>query len=274
MTMGDEPGWATGVDVDRPSAARMYDYALGGSHNFAVDREAYAAVVKAFPDGPLVARSNRLFLHRAVRFLIAELGITQFLDLGSGVPTVGNVHEIAQAIDPGARVVYVDLDPVAVAHSQMLLADNPLATMLRADVRGPASILASEEVSSLLDLSRPVAVLMVTVLHFVADEDDPGGIIRTFRDATGPGSALAVSHLVADDWDDPARSVGKVYDSTSTGINPRSRAEIARLLAGYDLVEPGLVHLPSWRPDREAQGLDPLADDPSRSVALAAVGLR
>nr|WP_231861551.1 MULTISPECIES: SAM-dependent methyltransferase [Frankia] len=272
--MDETPGWAAGVDVDRPSAARMYDYALGGSHNFAADREATQAVIAAFPDGPLVARSNRLFLHRAVRFLTAEAGITQFLDLGSGVPTVGNVHEVAQGINPQARVVYVDIDPVAVVHSRMLLADNPLATVLQADIREPASILGSSEVTGLLDLSRPVAVLMVTVLHFVADGDDPAGIIEAFRAATVPGSYLAVSHVTADERAEQVHGAGKVYESTPTGVTPRSRATIAALLAGYDLVEPGLVYLPSWRPDEAHGGRDPLAADPSRAVALAAVGRR
>ncbi|MCK9878481.1 SAM-dependent methyltransferase [Frankia sp. Ag45/Mut15] len=272
--MADVPGWASGVDVDRPSAARMYDYALGGSHNFAADREAYAAVVRTFPDAPLVARSNRLFLHRAVRHIQTEFGINQFLDLGSGVPTVGNVHEIAQHLDPRARVVYVDIDPVAVAHAEMLLADNPGAAILRADVRDPASVLGSEQVAALLDLSRPVAVLMVTVLHFIRDDDDPAAIVAAFRDATAAGSAVAVSHLVADDWDDESRNVHGVYDRTSTGINPRTREGIAGLLEGYTLVEPGLVHLPSWRPDPGSAALDPLVDDPRRSVALAAVGRR
>ncbi|CAO5153291.1 S-adenosyl methyltransferase [Frankia sp. AiPs1] len=272
--MADVPEWATGVDVDRPSAARIYDYALGGSHNFAADREAYADVVTTFPDAPLVARSNRLFLHRAVRHIVTDLGVTQFLDLGSGVPTVGNVHQIAQNIDPRARVVYVEIDPVAVAHAEILLADNPRATMLRADVRDPAAILRSEQVTSLLDLSRPVAVLMVTVLHFIPDADSPAGIVRAFRDATVPGSAVAVSHLIAGDWDDESGNVEQVYNRTSTGINPRSRAEIAGLLDGYDLVEPGLVYSPLWRPDPGPAGLDPLTDDPARSVALAAVGRR
>ncbi|WP_261555253.1 SAM-dependent methyltransferase [Frankia tisae] len=272
--MDEVPGWAAGVDVDRPSAARMYDYALGGSHNFAADREATQAVIAAFPDGPLVARSNRLFLHRAVRFLAAEAGITQFLDLGSGVPTVGNVHEVAQGINPQARVVYVDIDPVAVAHSRMLLADNPQAAVLQADIREPACILRSSEVTELLDLSQPTAVLMVTVLHFVADGDDPAGIIEAFRTATAPGSYLAISHVTADERAEQVHGAGKVYESTSTGVTPRTRTVIAGLLAGYDLVEPGLVYLPSWRPDEEHGGLDPLAADPSRAVALAGVGRR
>ncbi|WP_462203029.1 SAM-dependent methyltransferase [Frankia sp. CcWB3] len=272
--MEELPEWAAGIDVNRPSAARMYDYALGGSHNFAVDREATRAALEILPDALLIARSNRLFLHRAVRFLAAEAGITQFLDLGSGVPTVGNVHEIAEGVNPEARVVYVDIDPVAVIHFRMLLADNPRATVLQADVRQPASILGSSAVAELLDLSQPIAVLMVTVLHFVPDSDDPAGIIDSFREAMAPGSYLAISHVIADERAVEINQASKVYDETPTGVTPRSRAEIAGLLRGYDLVDPGLVYLPAWRPDAAGMGADPLAGNPVRSTVLAAVGRR
>ncbi|CAO5236621.1 SAM-dependent methyltransferase [Frankia sp. AgKG'84/4] len=273
--MGEVPGWATGVDVDRPSAARMYDYALGGSHNFEADRQALLGAAKVFPDVMLSARANRLFLSRAVRFLVTDLGVTQFLDLGSGVPTVGNVHEVAQSIDPAARVVYVDIDPVAIAHAQALLADNPLATALRADIREPATILAAEEVS-LLDFSRPIAVLMLTVLHFVADEEDPAALVRTFREATAPGSALVLSHLTtdADGVAEQVRDMRTVLSASSSPISPRSKPEIAGLLDSYELVEPGLVLVPSWRPEMDPAGLDPLATEPTRSAGFVAVGRR
>jgi hypothetical protein len=275
MTTEESPGWAAGIDVERASAARMYDYALGGSHNFAVDREAVRAAGKAFPDIELVARSNRLFLHRAVRFLVAEAGITQFLDLGSGVPTVGNVHEIAGRVNPDTRVVYVDFDPVAVVHSRMLLEGVPGAAVLQADLREPASILSSRAVAETLDLSRPVAVLMVAVLHFIEDDADPAGIIDAFRSATVPGSYLAISHVGLDVRAEEVRKVGQmVYSSTPTGVTARRRDTLAGLLAGYDLVDPGLVYLSQWRPDAGEVSADPLAGNPERSATFAAVGRR
>src|SRR5947209_6612941 len=159
----ERPSWAPeGIDLDRPNAARMYDYALGGSHNFAVDREMVEQVEKIMPGSSLIAHVNRAFLQRAVR-LCLDAGIRQFLDIGSGIPTVGSVHEVAQAVDPRARVAYVDVDPVAVAHSRAILVDNPYATAVPGDVRHPAEVLADSEVTALLDLGQPVAVLLIAV---------------------------------------------------------------------------------------------------------------
>ena len=171
------PDWVPeGIDLQRPSAARMYDYYLGGAHNFGPDRELGRKVLEFVPDGQLLAQANRAFLHRAVRFLLSR-GIQQFLDIGSGIPTAGNVHEVAQKEAPGSRVLYVDHDHVAVAHSEALLRDNPDARVLHADLRNPDEILSSPALHEVLDLSQPVGLLLVAVLHFIPDEDGPASLV-------------------------------------------------------------------------------------------------
>src|SRR5438132_13046061 len=175
--MTDRPAWAPqDIDINLPSAARMYDYYLGGGHNFAADREVAERALAIMPEGRQLAQINRAFLRRAVRFCVAA-GLRQFLDLGSGIPTLGNVHEVAQAASPLSKVVYVDIDPVAVAHSRALLESNDLATAVLEDLRKPESVLTNPAVRGLLDLKRPVALLMLSVLHFVQDEDDPAMIL-------------------------------------------------------------------------------------------------
>jgi hypothetical protein len=188
------PDWVPeDVDWRKPSPARVYDAQLGGAHNFEVDREVARQVAKVMPELPALLRANRSFLRRSVRFLI-EAGITQFLDLGSGIPTVGNVHEVAQAIDPACRVAYVDIDRVAVAHGRRLLAGNPNAVARRGDLRLPETVLADPAVRATLDFGRPVAMLMVAVLHFVADADRPAEIVRRLLAEAVPGSYLVLSH--------------------------------------------------------------------------------
>ncbi|SDZ06285.1 S-adenosyl methyltransferase [Micromonospora pattaloongensis] len=244
------PDWAPeSIDIERPSVARMYDYYLGGSHNFAVDRAAAQAMIAAVPEAPLMAQANRAFLRRAVQFLI-DAGVRQFLDIGSGIPTVGNVHEIAQRAAPDARVVYVDVDPVAVAHSREILAGNDRATVLHGDLRNPERILEHPEVHKLLDFTRPVAVMIVAVLHFVPDSDDPAGIIATFRETLAPGSYLTLSQASDDGRRADERAEAEhVYQRTDNPLRVRSRAEFVRLFDGFTLVEPGLVWVPQWRPD-------------------------
>lgn len=236
-------------DLTSPSAARMYDYMLGGSANFAVDRDAVDALLVKVPLTKQLARANRSFLMRAVRML-AEAGVTQFLDLGSGVPTVGNVHEIAQQVHPDARVAYVDVDPVAVEYARDLLGgSNDQVTITEADIRAPENVLAAPGVAGLLDFSRPVAVLAVAILHFVADTDDPARIIATYRDACAPGSYLVISHASAEGVDArDAAAQTATYNHTSTPGCARSPGEIAALFEGYELLDPGLVRLPLWRP--------------------------
>ncbi|GAA5194449.1 SAM-dependent methyltransferase [Rugosimonospora acidiphila] len=274
----DPEYWARDIDPNVPSAARMYDYFLGGSHNFEADREAARRVIEAMPQAPLIARANRSFLRRAVRFLVAS-GVRQFLDIGSGVPTVGNVHEIAQGLDPDARVVYVDIDPVAISHAQQLLEGNTRATAIVADLRRPAELLdllRRARTRAVLDLSRPVGLLMVSMLHFLPGE----GTYRAaaaLRDALAPGSHVVVSHPVSDAIDARAATeVEAVYRRTATPGGLRTRAEVQRFFDGYALVPPGLVWVPEWRPDDRA---DNAADDdgepgadPRRVGMVAGVG--
>lgn len=238
--------------VEQPSVARMYDYFLGGAHNFAVDREAAQQAMRAYPSVVAGARANRSFLGRAVRFLAAQ-GVDQFLDLGSGIPTAGNVHEIAQRTNPDARTVYVDNEPVAVAHSATMLAEDPNSVAIEADLRQPAEVLDHPAVRRMLDLDRPVAVLAVAVLHFVPESDDPGGILAGYRDAIPAGSFLGLSHGSLDGLPESALNAGgsvrAIYSDTATPITVRSKARITELFAGFELVEPGVVLVMDWRPD-------------------------
>ncbi|ONI88376.1 hypothetical protein ALI22I_18600 [Saccharothrix sp. ALI-22-I] len=251
----EQASWVpSSVDLDRPSAARMYDYYLGGSHNFAVDREAAKSVEQIFPGMSGAARANRSFLRRAVRYLLSQ-GIDQFLDLGSGIPTVGNVHEIAQQTNPQARVVYADVEPVAVAHSTALLADNPAAIAIQADLRDPESVLADAEVRAMLDFDRPIGLLMVAVLHFVPDADEPHKAIARYREEMAPGSFLAISH---GSWDGVSQEglqsgeqVNAIYRRTDSPLVLRTGEEIAAFFTGMEVVEPGVVPLAEWRPDSD-----------------------
>src|SRR5256885_1329192 len=227
----ERPSWAPeGIDLDRPNAARMYDYALGGSHNFAVDREMVERVEAMMPGSSLIAHVNRAFLHRAVRFCL-DAGVRQFLDIGSGIPPVGSVHEVAQAVAPDAPGVYVDVHPGAGAPSRAVLRGNPYARAIHGDARDLATILANPEVSELLDFSEPVAVLLIAVLHFIPDADDPGGIVTRLRERLAPGSYLVLSHGSVEELPDEADSVRQVYKSTATPLSLRGRAEIEGVFA-------------------------------------------
>lgn len=264
------PPWVpAGMDLDRPNAARVYDYYLGGSHNFAADREMARQAVKLWPDLPLIMRANRAFLRRAVQYL-AEQGFTRFLDIGSGIPTFGAVHEIARDIQPQSRVVYVDKDPVAVAHSRLLLQDDELSQVVHADLTDPADLLSRPEVVELLAPGEPVAVLLVAVLHFVTDEQDPEGIVRVLREALPPGSALALCHASLDGRPDQADAHQDLYQKTPTPLTMRSMERIAGLFDGFELVEPGVVYLPQWRPEQHAA----VGPHPERMVGVVGVGRR
>ncbi|HEX4788379.1 MAG TPA: SAM-dependent methyltransferase [Actinospica sp.] len=268
--MHHQPAWAPdSADIERPSAARMYDYYLGGSHNFAADRALAEEYIKVLPEIKAISLANRAFLRRAVAHL-TRAGINQFLDLGSGMPTAGNVHEVAGALDPDARVVYVDADPVTVETGARLLADVPVTRYLHADFRDPMEILGNRVVTSHLDFGRPVAVLMIAVLHFVPDEDDPAGIIDTFTTACVPGSFLVCSHATNEYQPETMREASGVYRRASHSMHFRSRAEISTLLQGYELLAPGLVDVIRWRP--EPEDLDPYAGDVRRYNLLAGVG--
>ncbi|MEV5445796.1 SAM-dependent methyltransferase [Streptomyces sp. NPDC052644] len=258
----DRPAWAPpGIDLSVPSVSRIYDYYLGGSHNFEVDREAARRAMEFLPGLPKIMQANRAFMRRAVRHAVAE-GVTQFLDIGSGIPTFGNVHEVAQQADPAARVVYVDHDPVAVAHSKAVLEGNDRADIAAADLRKPQDILRSPEVARLLDLDRPVALLLVAVLHFLEDADRPYEAVAELRDALAPGSLIVVTHASFDGIPVPQKQAGGtvgVYRDIRSPLVMRSREEVARFFDGCELVEPGLVSMPHWRPDTPPEQEDPYA---------------
>jgi SAM-dependent methyltransferase len=235
------------VDTGTPSPARVYDYVLGGTHNFDADRQMAERLRAVDPNTELMARENRAFLRRAVEYLVAE-GVRQFLDIGSGIPTVGHVHEIAQTAAPESRVVFVDVDPVAVAHSRHLLAGNDRTAVVEEDVRNPEHILDSPEVRDLLDLNQPVAVLLVALLHYVSDADDPAGIVSRLTGPLAPESYLAISHGTDDGPADMAtmRQIGR---RAGIDVTWRTRQQVQNLLAGLEVVEPGVVWVSQWRPD-------------------------
>jgi hypothetical protein len=267
MTM--QPGWVPpGIDTETANIARVYDWWLGGDHNFRADQDAARAMIAVEPNARAIARANRGFLGRAVRFLAAEAGIRQFLDIGSGIPTASNVHQVAQDTAAGARVVYADADDVAVAHSRLMLEDNPGATIIQADLREPAKILADPETQLLLDFTRPVAVLLVAVLHFIPDADHPYQSVATLRDALPSGSYLVISHACRDAMPDVASAAETVYKSRvpSQG-RARTREEIARFFHGFSLIDPGLVWMSQWRPDRP----EDVPDHPEKFWFLAGV---
>ncbi|MFJ4690419.1 SAM-dependent methyltransferase [Streptomyces sp. NPDC088766] len=258
----DRPAWAPrSIDISVPSVSRIYDYYLGGSHNFEVDREAARRAMEFMPGLPKIMQANRAFMRRAVRYA-ADSGVTQFLDVGSGIPTFGNVHEVAQAARPGARVVYVDHDPVAVAHSQVVLGENPDAGVVAADLLKPREILTSPQVEQLIDLERPVALLLVAILHFVEDADDPYAAVAELSAALAPGSLLVLTHASYEGIPLPqgrAEGAVDVYKDIRNPLVMRSRDEIARFFEGYDMVEPGLVPMPHWRPETAPEDEDPYA---------------
>jgi S-adenosyl methyltransferase len=246
----ERPAWVgSEIDMSRPSVARIYDYHLGGAHNFKADREAAQRVVRFMPELPDILRANRAFLRRAVLYLM-DRGITQFLDLGSGIPTVGNVHEIAWEANPGCRIVYVDNDPVAVEHSRALLRGFDNATVVMGDLRRPGEILNHAQTQRILDFTRPIAVLMVAVLHFVPDSDNPRGIIGQYLDAVVPGSYLAISHASPEAArPTPVEALDEYRRSVTNDFTMRTRAEITDLFARVKLVDPGVVYLTEWRPE-------------------------
>ncbi|WP_306322839.1 MULTISPECIES: SAM-dependent methyltransferase [unclassified Streptomyces] len=255
------PAWAPlGIDISVPSVSRIYDFYLGGSHNFEVDREAARKAMEFLPGLPKIMQANRAFMRRAVRYA-ADLGITQFLDIGSGIPTFGNVHEVAQRASPGARVVYVDHDPVAVAHSRAVLADVPGTGVVTADLRKPQDILRSPEVTELLDLERPVALLLVAVLHFIEEADDPYAAVAELSEALAPGSLLIVTHASNEGMTletERADGMAEVYrNEVRNPLIMRNRDEIKRFFKGYGMVDPGIVAMPVWRPDSAPEDEDP-----------------
>lgn len=238
-----------GIDTATPSGARTYDYLLGGAHNFQADRDAAVYAEKIMPGVRDVARLNRAFLGRVVRFMVHE-GIRQFIDLGSGIPTVGNVHEIAGGIDPDCRVVYVDRDPIAVAHSRLLLKSTDRAAIVEADFCDPESIFTSPEVRQLLDLSEPVGALMVALLHWIPDEKGLPALLAEHRERLPVGSYLAISHLSSDQQTDRIDGAVEMFNGSKGRdmATTRTYEEIEAMFGDFDLVEPGLTGCALWRP--------------------------
>lgn len=244
--MSQQTNWVpTSVDLEKPSAARVYDYVLGGNHNFAVDREFVKHRDKVDPKSRQFAIHNRAYLRRVVLYLMDQ-GVRQFLDLGSGIPTVGNVHEIAQAADPSARVVYVEIEHVAVAHSQLILESNDNAVMVHADITKPGLVLSDPATQATLDFNQPIGILGIAIGHYILD--GPESVFTAYRDAVAPGSYLGLSHLT-DDFRDMAELTENMQ-RTQNAVRARSRDEIIRLFGDWELVEPGLVTTSQWRPDR------------------------
>jgi SAM-dependent methyltransferase len=255
--------------MERVNPTRVYDYYLGGSHNFAVDRQMARQAMELWPDLPLIMQANRAFLRRSVRYL-ARQGITQFLDIGSGIPTEGDVYEVAQAASPGCRVVCVDIDPVAVAHSRAILSGNEHVDVIQADLRDVAAIFDDSRAARLLDLTQPLGVLMVAILHFVPDGVDPASIVAQYFKRMAPGSYLVVSHATHEGRPDQARSHTELYRQAGVTLTMRSRLEIETLLEGFELVSPGVVYLPLWRPNSPTD----VDNHPERFTGYAAVGRR
>jgi SAM-dependent methyltransferase len=249
----EKGGWRNKFRPDIPSTARIYDYLLGGKDNYPADRVAATEIAQALPNVRTAFRWNREFIGRAVRYLVAEQGIRQLIDIGAGLPTVGNVHEVAQAAAPGTRVVYVDHDPVVLAHGRHLLHGVPGTTIIEQDLRRPDDILADPDLRALIDFEEPVAVLLVAILHFIPDSDDPATVIRKLMEPLPNGSYVVVSHCTADAVPG-VNEAAAVYRQSTSSAHARSREHIERLINGLNLVEPGIVWLPQWRPD---PGTDP-----------------
>ncbi|WP_322769516.1 SAM-dependent methyltransferase [Frankia sp. Cr1] len=248
--------------IDKPHSARMYDYYLGGKDNFPADRVAAEAVLRDFPQARTVAACNRKFLQRATRFLAAEAGIRQFVDIGAGIPTSPNLHEVAQQVAPDARVVYVDNDPLVLVHARALLTSGPegATAYVDADLRDPEKILASLEVlRDTLDLTRPVALSLVAILHFVSDTDGPYDIVRTLLDALPAGSYLTLTHATGDFAPEEMERAASIYRARGISAQARSKVEVERFFGGLDLVDPGVVVAHRWRPDPPPT--DPAADE-------------
>lgn len=259
------PRWS---DPGRASAARVYDYVLGGEHHQAVDRRAFEVVMERMPLAREFAVENRAWVRRVVRYLVAECGVRQFLDIGSGIPAYGNVHDVAQGVDPGARVVYVDYERVPVDIGLAVLAGNPGATVLHADLRRPDSVLDDPATTALLDLTEPVAVIWAAVLHFVDDRDDPFGIVEAYKRRLPAGGYVAVSHLAGPSAPRGRTGRDAYNERVSENLTVREPGAVRRFFDGTELVEPGLVPLADWRPDDVARE----RRAPGRTAVVGGVG--
>ncbi|NJP44303.1 SAM-dependent methyltransferase [Actinacidiphila epipremni] len=248
------------LDTSRPHPARMYDFYLGGRDNYEVDREAAQQVITASPEVVDSARANRDFLRRAVAHL-ARGGVRQFLDIGTGIPTSPNTHEVAQAVAPDARVAYVDNDPIVAVHAAARLLNTGNTAFALGDLRDPRGLLENPEIARLIDFDRPVALLLVSVLHFVGDADDPAGIVAVLRDALPAGSHLVLSHGTYDFHPEKVGEAVSVYRKATAALSLRSHEAVLPFFDGFELLDPGLVRAPLWRPDGpepEPEELEPI----------------
>jgi hypothetical protein len=245
-----EPGFAASeIDTSTPHPARMYDALLGGKDNYAADREAVRQVLKAAPEARDSARANRAFLQRAVRFLVGEAGIRQIIDIGTGIPAVGNVHQVAGQIAPQTRVVYADNDRIVHVHANALLTGSGTTGIVLADLREPGAILDHPKTRALIDFGQPTGLLLVAILHFITEAENPARILAALRDALPGGSYLVLSHATADLRPDAAQNAASVYDGTTSSVTLRSKAQVETLFDGWELTEPGVVQVPLWRPE-------------------------
>ncbi|HVW42555.1 MAG TPA: SAM-dependent methyltransferase [Amycolatopsis sp.] len=282
--MNDRPGPGspvTGLDLDHANIARVYDYFLGGTSNWAIDRALGDELLAAVPIIGMLARINREFLNRAVRYSVRH-GIKQFLDLGSGIPTVGNVHEVAGRLEPDTRCVYVDCEPVAVAHAEILLEDQGDAqrhAVLHADLRDTKAVWKQALATGVLDPSQPVGLLMVSVLHFLDPQEEVSAVVREYRDLLPSGSHLIMSHASLDGVHDEQRRQfelgGEMYGASGNPVFPRQPEVIRAYFGDFELVEPGLVWLPEWHRDAGAQRESArIADNPAACCCLGGIGVK
>jgi SAM-dependent methyltransferase len=250
-----DPEWVPpGIDPTKANVARVYDFQLGGKDNYAIDREVGRQIVELAPEAPAVAHSNRAFLQRAVRYMIAEAGIRQFIDIGSGLPTQGNVHEVAQDAHPGTRVAYVDNDPVVLVHARALLDTGDGTKVISGDLRRPGGIVANTELREFIDLDKPVGLLLIAIMHHINDDEAPEAIMAQLRDALAPGSHLAITH-----FHNPGSAMPEASELAMAGEKLmterfgrgrfRTGQEILSLFGDFELVDPSLVPLPHWRPE-------------------------
>lgn len=238
------------IDTDVFSVARLYDFLLGGKHNFAPDRDFGRQLLAVEPNGRMILQQNRYFLARAMKVMLDD-GVRQFLDLGSGIPTQNYVHELAHAVDPAARVVYIDNDPPAVSHSKYILKGDPTAGAVLADMVDAERVLGDPAVKSLIDFDRPVGLTALAAWHFISDDDDPVGVMAAYRRMLAPGSYLALTHATIDGATGAlVRDVQSQYQSVMQNPTPRTREEIAEYFDGFRILEPGIVNLPAWRPEK------------------------
>jgi SAM-dependent methyltransferase len=249
-----DPGWVPpGIDPTKPNIARVYDFQLGGKDNYAIDRAVGRQILELAPDAPTIARSNRAFLRRAVRYMIADAGIRQFIDIGSGLPTQGNVHEVAQNARPGTRVVYVDNDPVVLVHARALLDTSDATKVIKADLRRPAEILGDPALEGFIDFDQPVGLLLIAILHHLNDDDEPADVTARLYEALAPGSHVAISHFhnpgsaMPEEAALAAASEKLMIEKFGAG-RFRTGTEIRRFFGDLELLDPGLVPVPLWRP--------------------------